>query len=61
MPPALSYLTITLCDSEEVLRASAEAAERVRKGAVAELGDSVASVETYEVVVAAGVAEPITA
>jgi hypothetical protein len=32
--------------------ASAEAAERVREGAVAELGASVASVETYEVVVA---------
>ncbi len=54
-------LTITLFDSEEALRASAEAAERLRKAAVGELGASVASVESYEVVVAAGVAEPITA
>jgi hypothetical protein len=61
MPPPLSSLTITLFDSEEVLPASAEASERVREGAVAGLGASVASVETYEVVVAAGVAEPITA
>ncbi len=54
-------LTITLFDSEEALRASAEAADRLRKSAVAELGASVVSVESYEVVVAAGVAEPITA
>jgi hypothetical protein len=45
MPPPLSSLTITLFDSEEVLPASAEASERVRKGAVAELGASVASVD----------------
>lgn len=54
-------LTITLFESEEALRASAEAADRLRKEAVGELGASVASVESYEVVVAAGVAEPITA
>lgn len=54
-------LTITLFDSEEALRASAETADRLRKDAVGELGVSVASVESYEVVVAAGVAEPITA
>lgn len=54
-------LTITLFDSEEALRASAEAADRLRKSAVGELGASVVSVESYEVVVAAGVAEPITA
>jgi len=54
-------LTITLFESEETLRASAEAAEGLRKGAVGELGVSVASVESYEVIVAAGVAEPITA
>ena len=54
-------LTITLFETEEALRASAEAADRLRKEAVGELGASVSSVESYEVVVAAGVAEPITA
>ncbi len=54
-------MTITLFDSEEALRASAEAAERLRAGAVGELGVSTTSVESYEVIVAAGVAEPITA
>jgi len=55
-------LVITLYESKEALRASAEPADRVRKEATSELGVSVSSVEEgYEVVVAAGVAEPIQA
>ena len=54
-------LTITLFESEEALRASAEAADRLRKQAVGELGASISSVDSYEVVIATGVAQPITA
>ena len=44
-------LTITLWESEEAMRASEEAANRLRQGAADALQAKIASVERYEVVV----------
>ena len=44
-------LTITLWESEEAMRASEEAADRLRQGAADALQAKIASVERYEVVV----------
>lgn len=42
-------MTITLWDSEEAVRASSDAADRVRGDAAARFGGSVENVEVYEV------------
>ena len=42
-------MTITLWENEEAVRASSEAADRVRAGAAGQFGGSIEDVEVYEV------------
>ncbi len=50
-------LAITLFETEEARRASEAAAEQIRKEAVEQIQADVVSVERYEVVASAGMAE----
>ncbi len=52
-------LGVTLFETEEALRASEAAAGQIRQGAVDQIQGGVLSVEPYEVVASAGMAEPI--
>ena len=54
-------LAIGFYESEKMARASAEARDRLRKDAASGVGASIASLESYEVVFASGLAELIQA
>jgi hypothetical protein len=54
-------MAIALYESEEVARVNSEARDRLRREAAGEAGAIISSVESYEVLVASGVAEPIQA
>jgi heme-degrading monooxygenase HmoA len=52
-------LSVTLFETEEALRASEAAAARIRQEAVGQIQAGVVSVERYEVVASAGIAETV--
>ncbi len=54
-------IALTLWDSDEALRASAEPVGQLRTQTVNELGVEVESVESFEVIVTAGVAAEVSA
>ncbi len=53
--------SITLWESEEALRKSEEAANKLRQEVAEASSTTIASVKRYEVIVATGVAEPVGA
>ena len=53
-------LTVTLYETQDALRASEAAAAKIRQDSVNQLGADLVSVETYELVGSAGLAEAIT-
>ena len=53
-------LTVALYETQDALRASEAAAATIRQDAVNQLGADLVSVETYELVGSAGLAEAIT-
>ncbi len=54
-------MAIALYENEEVARAAAGARDSLRREAASEVGASISSEESYEVLVASGVAAPIQA